>query len=358
MKHIIILMCIALCSSLKAQPKVSCSTAALTGSSVTLDITTNDFTDIEGFQFSIDYDVSKLQFTGHLNQATSINTNEASPGKIIVLSAYFGTLNMANGGVLLSLSFNVLDSGCSFGVSITDDPQPRRYVFNDVEYVLDSKNGLVVSPTFTGLPINLTMLLEGPYNSVTGLMETNLINNGHLSTISPYSDQLALSFPVTNSVYADVVDWVEIGLKDASDPAKVILFGSGLLKANGQVVGRDGSSPVSLFAPCGDYIVVINHRNHLWTQTAGTINFSNQLTTVDFKTVALSNTTSFKLINNQQMLRAGDVDNDDFIGSGDRSKIWNKRNAIGYYPEDVSLDGVVSSADRNLCWNNRNNTSQ
>ncbi|MBK7620857.1 MAG: hypothetical protein IPJ10_16275 [Flavobacteriales bacterium] len=123
-----------------------------------------------------------------------------------------------------------------------------------------------------------------------------------------------------------IVDRVLLELRDAATPANIVASRSVLLQRDGDVVELDGSSPLTVLLPPGNYHVAVRHRNHLGTMTASA--------------VAL------------EALWAGDVTFDHTViytgTANDRDVILLAIGGVvptnsvsGYRSEDVNLDGIV-----------------
>ncbi|MEM9526614.1 MAG: hypothetical protein AAGA31_08395, partial [Bacteroidota bacterium] len=118
--------------------------------------------------------------------------------------------------------------------------------------------------------------LSGAFDATTGLMRDDLRALGLVPTVDPYGN---FSVVATRSVLEvtgpdAIVDWVQLGLRSATDPTQILHVKSVLLQRDGDVVDWDGVSPITLpGVAAGNYYVAIKHRNHLamMTQTAVTL---------------------------------------------------------------------------------------
>ena len=124
--------------------------------------------------------------------------------------------------------------------------------------------------------INLSAvaLLQGPLNTTNGLMNDDLRQLNLLPVTDPYPQ---LGFQPTEgrhetvdpSVFSNtgndaIVDWVFLELRSAGDNTQVVASRSALLQRDGDIVDRNGITPVRfLNVPPGDYFVAVRHRNHL-----------------------------------------------------------------------------------------------
>ncbi|MEM7573609.1 MAG: cohesin domain-containing protein [Bacteroidota bacterium] len=97
----------------------------MVGEQVCLDINAFDFNTITDFQFSINYDPTKLQFAvATPNGAlTGLTASGATPGQIIVnWSAASGSVTLPNGETILDICYTVIEA-CTTPVTITNMPQ-------------------------------------------------------------------------------------------------------------------------------------------------------------------------------------------------------------------------------------------
>ena len=208
------------------------------------------------------------------------------------------------------------------------------------------------------------VLLEGPFNSGTGLMNDALRTAGLVPLTEPYT---ALGYEhamsggesTTPAVLATtgnnaIVDWVVVELRHSAQPSLVVASACALVQRDGDVVATDGVSPVRLYVGAGNYHVAIRHRNHLGAMTANAIALTPAAITVDLTAsgTATYGTSARKAIGSAQVLWAGDATRDNsvrYTGSGnDRDPILVKvggttpnSTVAGYFLEDVNLDGLV-----------------
>ncbi len=222
---------------------------------------------------------------------------------------------------------------------------------------------------------DLTLLLEGPYNSSTGLMNDHLRVNSILPLEEPFSTLGFQQNPTDGGEVIDppvfavngsnaVVDWVFLELGAPDDPSVILATRSALLLANGKVVDLDGASPVFFSGiPAGNYYVVARHRNHLTVMTPGTLSALSYISVShDFTTGSAFGNLGGP--NAQKMVSPGifglyacDLNQAGTIDASDRSIVWNNRNQTGYLSEDSNLDGVCDAVERSQAWNNRNKQS-
>lgn len=205
--------------------------------------------------------------------------------------------------------------------------------------------------------LNAKVALEGPRNTSTTGTIMNTLNNGYISTESPFDGAVATIVP------NNVVDWVQVQLR-ATFNGPVVTSASAFLLNDGRIVALNGSSQVQFDAtgiPAGNYFVVVRSRNHLDVQsavttplTAGT---STQYDFTDAVTKAYG-TNALKNVNGVWSMFSGDADGNGVVNAIDRTQIRNNLFQVGYLTTDVNLDGVVNALDRVQARNNVFQVSQ
>ena len=212
------------------------------------------------------------------------------------------------------------------------------------------------------------LMLEGPYDTSTGLMSDALRSGGLVPLTEPYTAAgyvhvagnggATITSAVLNTTGANaIVDWVVVELRSASNSSARVATRAALLQRDGDVVGVDGTSGVGFNVACGNYYVAVRHRNHLGVMTSTSLSLSTTATTVDFSSAATSTfgTNARKGITGTvptQALWAGDATFNGqvrYTGSGnDRDPILVKvgsttpNNSVsGYWREDVNMNGQV-----------------
>jgi hypothetical protein len=127
------------------------------GGSVTLPITATSLTGIEGFQFTIAYDQTKLSYQSCTNWAAGINpanviiTNNAGTGKVTFVYND-NAFSIAN-GTFFNINFNVIaGSPGNTAVSWNDVPTPREFINsvpNLIEVTYGNGNVNIVNATYS-----------------------------------------------------------------------------------------------------------------------------------------------------------------------------------------------------------------
>ena len=172
--------------------------------------------------------------------------------------------------------------------------------------------------TFGQIQLNFTVLIQGFYDNVFGLMVKDTVTVLLKNVTTPYSN----------------IDSVRTVLDS---------LGQGTIKLPGTIKN-------------GTFYVVIRHRNALETwSTSGGVLFNSSNTNYNFTTAITQAFGSNLLLKGTKWcIISGDVNQDGSIDALDRSLCWNDRNLSGYYATDLNGDGVVDALDRSIAWNNRN----
>ncbi|MEP1486867.1 MAG: lectin-like protein [Algibacter sp.] len=232
--------------------------------------------------------------------------------------------------------------------------------------------------TITLVPIGITVspkvYLQGaflnPNQGEEDLMRDDLRVAGLLPTVSPYDDALRTdSLTFLDGFFAtindNIVDWVWVELRDATDNTNVIDGQSALLQRDGDVVGIDGVSPLSFSQPADNYYIVIKHRNHLGIMSNSAIDLNGTATVVDFTdgstaTYGSNAQATFGMPTGIQGMWAGDADSDGNVNfSFDGNKVLldlllhlnnttfssSYTEADGYLDADIDLNGNISLQD-------------
>lgn len=250
----------------------------------------------------------------------------------------------------------------------------RAAIFFDYNYpVITNTTFHEVGTDFLEFPadqiiLRPTVLLEGAFNQITGLMEDNLRENKLVPYQEPYSllpgyefpDSSQIGLQISDSLLFEktgpdaIVDWVFIEFRDPTNPASILYSKPALLTRSGKIVSVDGFSPIGFNSmPIGEYQIVVRHRNHLPVMHSTALFLDYNPLYLDF-TQGTFTSTQYLLNNDRYALLAGDINGDFRIDAFDRSQGWNLRNKFGYLQVDTNLDGWSTAVDRSTIWNNRN----
>ncbi len=238
--------------------------------------------------------------------------------------------DLGNGtGVPQRVTPNVV-TGTSFSSPAVPFVSGRQYMVRSVKLEVTPTGsftnlslgafGTASGQATTNVVVAPRMVLEGPYDSGTGLMTDGLRMAGFIPLAEPYTalgyaqaaggggestTQAVLNVTGNNAI----VDWVRVELRSSGTPATVLATRQALLQRDGDVVGTDGTTALSFGVGTGSYYVVVRHRNHLGAMTANALSLSATSTTVDLKATTLSTYGSgaLKTIGTVRALWAGNV---------------------------------------------------
>lgn len=196
--------------------------------------------------------------------------------------------------------------------------------------------------------IRTKVFLSGVYDHTTGQMRTTLADSGLLPlsqpyTLPPYSfTKIGLS--ACDSVDSNTVDWIWIAVRDKNNRANVVCSGAATLDKYGEAVILMDIVP-------DYYFVSVHHRNHLAVMTDDSIYLDS--TSVGFTDIPLWSKPGqqpCRIIDNKQMLYAGDVNGDKIVKyngvyMNDKQALFDFNGTTSvhhvYRREDLNLDGVV-----------------
>lgn len=259
---------------------------------------------------------------------------------------------------------------------------------------IPSVNPLIASsmtPTvggITGIILSAKVILTGPYDPVTMLMNDQLRVEGVIPLLEPYSSapfyKPSIGGTSGETVTQDlldisgsnaIVDWIFIELRAENDMNDFVATKRALLQRDGDVVSSiDGISPLEFDGiPSGNYYVSVKHRNHLGVMTLTPVPFLTGIETlVDFTTDPVwirpgETNAPRNMIDNVWTLWAADANHNKAIKynglSNDKQEILN---AIGsstpnnilfpvYRSEDLNMDAAIkynnANNDRNVVSN-------
>ncbi|MBL0127906.1 MAG: PQQ-dependent sugar dehydrogenase [Flavobacteriales bacterium] len=239
---------------------------------------------------------------------------------------------------------------------------------NNELYAVNTETGVIsrIIDAGASVKLNAKLVLEGPFDSGTGLMNDALRMASLVPATEPYTT--TLGYPkvskgggevTTAPVLAitgnnAVVDWVRVELRPAAQPTMIAATAQGLLQRDGDVVAADGISPLTFRVGSGSYLVVVRHRNHFACMTSSGVSLTNTSVILDMRSTATITygTNGRKPIGSTQALWAGNTQADGamrYVGaSNDRDPILTRiggsvptATVNGYFPEDVNMDGAV-----------------
>ncbi len=240
------------------------------------------------------------------------------------------------------------------------------YTIGEVNLQETTNGNISLSEGFiSGISLKITITpkiyLQGSSLSpvITGLMNDNLSQSNYLPTTSPYSDALTVDINVFNSggssgtglTEDDIIDWVWVELRDATDNTVIVNNKSALLQRDGDVVALDGISNIAMDVETGNYYVVINHRNHLGIMSAIPIALSGTTANIDLSsdyTSVYGTTNAVVDIGNGVLaMYGGDYDENGQVQNTDLSGIVILLGGSGYSNADLDMNGEIQNTDIN-----------
>ena len=225
------------------------------------------------------------------------------------------------------------------------------------------------------LIIAASVLLQGPYESSTGLMRDDLRQAGLIPLQEPYTGlgylpaggSVAGGDMTTPAVLAvsgpdAIVDWVVLEMRAQADPQLRITTRYALLQRDGDIVEPDGVSPVRMPTAPGHYRLAVLQRNHMGVvelgQTGNGSYYEIENRDMSSATMQVYGDSPRTPLDGVMLLRTGDTSFNDevlYVGFGnDRDPILTRIGGSiptatvgGYFLEDVNMDGVVKYVGSN-----------
>lgn len=222
---------------------------------------------------------------------------------------------------------------------------------------------LTLAPPFVSLKAKV--FLGGTYDIINNKMNDDLRDANVLPLIEPYSNlgftqigggnETTTSMILNQNSSNNIVDWVLIELRNASNPALKVATRAGLLRQNGDIVDIDGISPLKFNNVVhGNYYITIRHRNHLGFRTQNILALSNSAFDINFTNNSISlygSTPQNHIGNGIFTMIAGDANHDGSVDALD-SVIWENQNGLfdDYsLSADYNLDGSADALD-SVIW--------
>lgn len=302
-------------------------------SDVEIPVTVKDFTNIGAFDFAISYDAGVLTFEDvvdiHPDVAGARFLYNAAGSKVytgwsIDPSAIIG-IDVDDDDTLFKIRFNYIAGTSEL---VFDQAKSEVTNFDDETVIMTYTDGSVSG----GNELALTLFPEGFYNSGTGLLNKTKDDVGGV---------LVDKFPGT------VVDTVSVELHDAADYSRIIHT------IYGVEIHTDGTATAMIPSTyLGNYYITIRSRNHLETVSGTAQSFASTRITYNFSDVksAAFGSNLKEIAPGVFGIFAGDVNQDGYVNTTDRSSVNSKVIAIykGYVAEDVNGDGSVNTTDRSI----------
>ena len=207
------------------------------------------------------------------------------------------------------------------------------------------------------LVVDVTAFLEGPFNGTD--MNPDL-NPAYIPLSQPYNAppwNYAGSESVGSMPNGDVVDWVLVELRDATDTASassgtMIARQAAFILNNGSIVSLDGVSNLQFNNTISQNLfVVVWHRNHLGVMSGTPLYPAGGVYHFNFttgQTQAYGGAAGHKEIGTGIWgLVAGDGNADGEITTADKSLWATEAGTKGYLSNDYSMNSEVNNQDKN-----------
>jgi hypothetical protein len=221
-----------------------------------------------------------------------------------------------------------------------------------------------------GFQLSLKAFLQGPYNTATGTMHTDIA--AYLPLQQPYGPALPYFgnpdpvwyYTGTESVAtipAGIVDWVMVELRDAPSPdlatsATTVQQRAAFLREDGVIVDLDGASPLAFtVTPVYNLYAVVFHRNHLGILSSAPIPASGAYREYDFTLGSgqvYGGAVGYKeLAPGVWGMLSGNGNGDGQTNNADKVDVWNVQAGLsGYRAGDLNLSGQVDNVDKVEFW--------
>ena len=212
--------------------------------------------------------------------------------------------------------------------------------------------------SITPVTMNLKVMLQGPYNTGTGLMNTDLMTAVMIPANQPFN-VFPWNYAGTETAPtppATTVDWVLVELR--SDVNTMVGRAAGLLNSDGTISLNINNVTFPAIHAGSSYYVVVWHRNHMPLMSATAL--AMPLASCDFTDIThcyASGAIKVKTSPDVYAMIAGDItQNGSLRYSGpnnDRGPVIarivaqtgsnniNGSTAAGYWQEDATLNGIV-----------------
>ncbi|GAB5536802.1 MAG: hypothetical protein Rubg2KO_30510 [Rubricoccaceae bacterium] len=216
------------------------------------------------------------------------------------------------------------------------------------------------TPTDPGVLLDLTVALQGAYDTGSSAHRTTLRDNALVPATQPYGDAAYDDTPIaydgaeTNpSLPATVVDWIVLEARTSTAATDSVTATAALLLSDGSVVAASGSAlPTLSGLAAGSYFVVVRHRAHLAAISATAVDFSTGTGTLDLTApgASLGASGTVEVESGVRALWAADGSVDGLVTAPDFN-VYSSASAsgvTGYRIEDYTMDGLVTAPDFNL----------
>ena len=257
--------------------------------------------------------------------------------------------------------------------SPTKDNQTVEYIYLNGKRIAQH-----VTDDVTTTQLQVKALLQGAYDTSSGLMRDDLRTKELIPTDTPYPNtQQSLNVDLLNNTGGDaIVDWVLLELRAANNPSNVEHAYAALLQRDGDLVDPVSGDVLLLDNITGSFYISLRHRNHLGVITANPLNLTDGgVSIVDFTStnILVMGQDARREVQGKALMWAGDANHDEKVISqgigNDPSKLLAdvllapgnssfSSNYIveGYLNSDINLDGKTiysgPGSDNNIITSN------
>ncbi|MGB1206015.1 MAG: metallophosphoesterase [Chitinophagales bacterium] len=210
--------------------------------------------------------------------------------------------------------------------------------------------------------VQLKIWLEGPHQSNSNLMTTYLRDAAILPLEQPYSEnpynyQGSGNVTNINDILINMVDWVLVELRDATDNSLLIAQKAGLVINSGFILSYDENANLIFgldfenIACNRSYYVVVRHRNHLDIMSKDAILFPNEniIDLTQAENVQAGETQLANVGNDIFAMKMGDFNGDGTINDNDFETYYEALPYLRVYNScDINFDSQITFCDFNL----------
>lgn len=305
-----------------------------TNTVVNIPVTANQLYDIGGFDFSMTFANPAVVSGGTI---TIANVNPALVANIVGGNFDTGSgLYKVNWAGSIGNHVSLANGTKLFDIRFTYTSGSSAITFNTgTSYIFDATNlDFFTGVTYTNGSISehsaeLTLFLEGLYNSGTGLMNKAKDYVG-AAVVDKYS--------------GDIADHVTVELHSSANYATIVYTAADVSLGTNGVVGIDIPDEYS-----GSYFITIKHRNHIETTSKNPISLSTRPISYDFTSSAdkAYGNNLRSMGNGKYGIFGGDVNGDGFVNGSDLSSVNFSVLQLGkgYVVSDINGDGLINGTD-------------
>ncbi len=215
------------------------------------------------------------------------------------------------------------------------------------------------TPAVSDNRAKIKIMIEGYYDENSGSMNTSLSDNNIMPLIQPFNVAPFdyNGFEVVSTIPVNVVDWMLIELRNASNVDQIIHQQAVFLRNDGSLITLEGQEEIVFNGVNTDsFYIAVHHLNHLAVISSQPHPIQKIPTTYDFtsESTAAMGTGQLKTKGGQYLMTSGDFDGNGIINNEDYN-LWKTSGAAinTYSPADADGNGIINSLDYNLWKRNR-----